>query len=280
MNAQMERNLAERLAALADPSDDSDWDAVRTTAATLRERRPLSWRCRVVAAQPAAKRRWALRASLGAAVAVAVAFAVVSLVPGGKGCGGVLACAAAAIGGDGPIVHMTFAYPGLSDTSESWYDTESGIEYWRSPDSSVERWLEPSGDFYLRKDGKVTRLRRDVRSIDESVVKFFGRYERELASGNATLVGEATFEGQEAYVIDLPFDDPVSPGTGEPSRVKARVWVDRDSYQPLAFALSVGGHILPRLDPVTQEPSTGVDARIVSAQFEQREPGMFDVPKP
>jgi hypothetical protein len=246
--------------------------------------------------------RGALRLAAAGAVAATALFAAISLVPSStsEGCsGGVLECAAAAIGGSGPIVHVTMVHaqgdvdPYIHDV---WYDTETGFSYdtFRDKRSGAvvsEGWTTPDDVSIFRYKGKLRRLElkegdSPYALVDPSV-RYFGTFPDQLRNGTAELAGKATFRGRDVYLIDFPRDEPVNPVTGKRDRVMTRVVVDAETYEPLGtgFALRGGNPLpfaprvedLPRVIREVKGPAD-VSFLITFASFEQREPGMFDVP--
>jgi hypothetical protein len=185
---------------------------------------------------------------------------------------------------------MVFTVPAPSDHPgytgyEVWYDTQAQTKYTRSRDTvtgeTSETWSNSLGIYSRHGDGPV---RKDPKfTIDDeflnTVVKLFGTYKEQLQTGHATLAGETTYDGKPAYAINILVDEPVSPVTGKKGRVFQQVLVDRDSYQPLAWALATDeGRTIPMMDPKTLKPwFTYVGIR--SAGLEQRDPAMFEIPK-
>jgi hypothetical protein len=212
--------------------------------------------------------RGAMRLVAAAAIVATSMFAAISFVPTGGGHGDrVLARAAAAIPGSGPVAHVTATFPDLAGrplttTYQVWYDTTSERAYMKrstTPASEVdESWIGPEGWYTSTDGGPVTKFDdlTDVGRTSEigSVAKLFGTYEEQLRNGNATLAGEETFKGTPVYAIDVPYDTSESPVTGEKSNVSVRILVDRESYRPVAAALLGDGHLLPWVNPTTDEP--------------------------
>jgi hypothetical protein len=226
-------------------------------------------------------RPWRGRGAFRVAAAVTAAgiavFAALSLAPSGKGCSAsVLACAAAAIQGDGPVLHIveeTFApVPGRI---EIWYDTESETSYsinLRDGAPVMRVWSTPEADYVVDPNGtlKLTGDRNDptLRYTLHPILKFFGSMEEQVRNGKARLAGESRFDGRDVYLIDFAFTDDTDP-QGNVHHIVYRIAVDKQTYEPVSWNWADGdGH-----------GETPTVARILEAEFGQRNPDMFVVPK-
>jgi hypothetical protein len=138
--------------------------------------------------------------------AIAAAAALVLFWPGGRGGGGILDRALAAVG-TGPVIHVVLGTPPVET-----YNLERG-EYGSVP-VALEQWFEPSHGF------------REVQTVGSQVVEniwvpnvqarfpdgveqFAGvatAYRRALASGEAALGSEDTVEGRRVYWIRFRVD--------------------------------------------------------------------------
>jgi hypothetical protein len=161
---------------------------------------------------------------------------------------------------------------------EIWYDTDRSLHYTvvtnQATGERSEGWVGPFG-IYSRFRGELRKVADKPPAADEypsrSVVQFFGSYEQRLADGTAALHGEGRFAERDVYLIDFPAGSPVNPVPGARDRVTQRVAVDRETYQPLGWGLALGDRMLP---------FNGGPAwfTIESAEFEQRDSTMFEVP--
>jgi hypothetical protein len=302
----MNDKLSEALECLVDDyaGEEGDWprvlqDAGEVDAPLRRGGRVEALRSRL----PRRSRRAGIRLALAAGVAAAAALAGISVIPGGNGCtGSVLACASAAVDGEGDVVHMVVRSPGPFATPEnvydsqmeSWHDIKTGESYSIYTGPSLtgvsEGWETANGDRYGRYEGVLRKWAsaEDAPGVSDPFFEFFGAYEEQLRNGTAMLAGETVFQGRDAYMIDFPYVDDVGP-TGKVTRAGIRVLVDRESYEPLGFGHCVVGErwipFIPRVRRVDGKVvvddslKVKVVAQVVSAEFVERTPGMFDVPK-
>jgi hypothetical protein len=296
----MRDTLSEQLDLLADDFADEqgNWSAVLRDAGPAVDARPeRRSRFRFLTA-----RRSTVRVAAVATVAAASAFAVTLALPGGNGCGSVLACASAAIKTDGEIVHMVASIPGpdatpdniYTFTSESWHDPKTGATYSQDVggSGSYQYWQTASGERFVRHDNGTVRrlgsLQADGPDLYAPLYAAFGKYEQSLRDGSAKLVGETTFDGRKAYMIDFHSSDEVGPN-GKVSRTAVRVLVDAETYQPIGAGVAIyGGRWIPFMPRVSKQPDGTVipdeslkvnaEIKISSAEFTSPTPGLFDPP--
>jgi hypothetical protein len=163
------------------------------------------------------------RALVVVALAAAAIFVLVLAAPWDRGAGGrgsILDRAAAAIGGEGPVVHMTMrmdvtrngqALPPF--VTESFYDREHGLVRVVS-----------------RSEGKVVGDYTTVAAEDEfsffpGLLEGAAFYEQALANGDARIVGHGDWEGTPVYWLEL------ERGGG----LLLRIGIARDTYRPVVF---------------------------------------------
>jgi len=162
--------------------------------------------------------------SIGAvALAVAAIFVLVLAAPwdrGGGGRGTVLDRAFAAVGGEGPVVHMTMRMDVLRKgnqfppvVTESFYDKEQGLvrDISRSGGKVV-------GDY-------TTVAVEDEFSFFPGLLEGAAFYKQALANGDAHIVGKGVWEGTPVYWLEL------EKGGG----LVMRIGIARDSYRPVVF---------------------------------------------
>jgi hypothetical protein len=213
------------------------------------------------------KQRWTFRASLAAGVAVAAA-ATVLFVPGNHPT--LLQRAAAAIPGSGPVIHVVWtedvtqgehkpfvldAQTGATSDiplrpAEAWYDGErkSFRETQHFVDGSVlETWS--NGSVSVDSTAGVG----PAAAVNLTpIVRFFGRYEQALESGDATLDGTGTVDGHDVYFLIVDMKEPIYP-TGSSKPIPGSDWIERiaidqQSYEPVAWYVNRDG-----------DPDGGVD---------------------
>jgi hypothetical protein len=246
-----------------------------------RRRRMISERARErLATTPSTQPRTVGIAAVAGMLAIA-AFATLSLMPADSSrcSAGVLECAAAAVAGEGPVVHLNYWHDGEDPARpiDIWYDLERDLEYSRlfSGAKASEAWVGPLGIYVRTADGEIRQVATTPPGPGEypsrPVVRSLGSYREMLRNGTATLHGVSTFNGRPVYLIDLPASEPVNPVTKKRDRVVQRIAVDRDSYKPVGWALAFGDRELPFNGG---SPWFVID----SASFEARDPGMFVVP--
>lgn len=171
--------------------------------------------------------------ALGAvALAVVAIFVLVLAAPwdrGGAGRGSVLDRAAAAIGGEGPVVHMTMRMDATRGgkrfppvLSETFYDKQQGLV--RAVTRSEGKVV---GDY-------TTAAVEDEFSFFPGLLEGAAFYKQALANGDARIVGNGVWEGTPVYWLEL------EKGGG----LILRIGIARDSYRPVVFrALNPDGTI-------------------------------------
>jgi hypothetical protein len=166
------------------------------------------------------------------ALAVVAIFVLVLAAPwdrGGGGSGSVLDRAFAAVGGEGPVVHMTMRmdvttkghrFPAV--VTESFYDKRQGLV--RDVTRSDGRVV---GDY-------TTVAVEDEFSFFPGLLQGAAFYKQALANGDARIVGKGLWEGTPVYWLEL------EKGGG----LVMRIGIARDSYRPVVFrALNPDGTI-------------------------------------
>jgi hypothetical protein len=157
------------------------------------------------------------------ALAVVAVFVLVLAAPwdrGGGGRGSVLDRAFAAVGGEGPVVHMTMRMGAntLGPTfptviTETYYDKQAGLV----------RGI-------TRSNGKVVGDYTSAAAEDEfsffpGLLQGAAFYKQALAKGGARIVGKGVWEGTPVYWLELEHGGGLS----------LRVGIARDSYRPVVF---------------------------------------------
>ncbi len=163
------------------------------------------------------------RAVGAVALAVVAIFVLALAAPwdrGGGGSGSVLDRAFAAVGGEGPVVHMTMrmnvtraGHQFPSVVNESFYDKEAGLVRVIS-----------------RSEGKVVGDYTTVAVEDEfsffpGLLEGAAFYKQALTNGDAHIVGKGVWEGTPVYWLEL------EKGGG----LSLRIGISRDSYRPVVF---------------------------------------------
>jgi hypothetical protein len=206
------------------------------------------------------KQRWGFRASLAAGVALAAAAAVL-FVPGNHPT--ILQRAAAAIKGDGPVIHVVWSddlslatlapvtldvqtgatAPAPPYPAEAWYDTKTHAfketdRYLNGHDESV--WSNGK----ISVDSTVGVGPAQVAKIP-ALVEFFGRYEQALQNGDATLDGTGSVDGHDVYFLIVDLKQPIYP-TGSSTPIPQSDWVERvaidqQTYEPVTWYINRDG---------------------------------------
>ncbi len=244
--------------------------------------------------------RGAIRLAAAAAVIAVAAFSAMSLAPAGgqKGCSaGVLACASAAIGNAGPVIHMTVGMSGPASTQDNpypdrgevWLDSETHESHFviESGGETTESWTLANGDRYLLRNGNLSKLGNAADEVDpfDLMVASFGSFQKLVDSRKAVLAGTTVFEGRKVDMIDLPLADVTGP-TGATTKASERVLVDAQSYEPVGAGMAVtGGRWIPFFTDPRALDAQGyhgykldVEQRIDSAAFEARSSDEFQLP--
>jgi hypothetical protein len=191
------------------------------------------------------------------ALAVVAVFVLVLAAPwdrGGGGRGGVLDRAFAAVGGEGPVVHMTMrmevtssGHPFPTFVTESFYDKQRGLVRVIS-----------------RSEGKVVGDYTTVAAEDEfsffpGLLEGAAFYKQALANGDARIVGKGVWEGTPVYWLEL------ERGGG----LILRIGIARDSYRPVVFrALNPDGTI------------AGAQVAVLGFDYVSRAQAAFDTDAP
>jgi len=226
------------------------------------------------------KRRWAFRASLAAAVAV-VAGVGALLAPGNQRT--FISMAAAAIPDSGPVVHLVLSeepdpndQPYVLDLSSGSLERSTArgrTDMWWDPDQHIFKWIfggpKIKGAQVWRDDTHALSSGGEMALGDlpiPPVVVFFGHYKEALSSGQATLVGKATIDGHEVFVLRVLTDSPAPPaslhfeGTNIPT--SNMIAIDKRTYQPVAYWLG---------DSPTPSTEVGALVHITSVELVSRD---------
>ena len=215
-------------------------------------------------AEPPRRMRMAVRATT-AAVALAAVVAVALAAPWQEGeRGGILERALAAVGDDGPVVHVVFrhVHPGVKRI-----DLETGRELPASIETEI--WFDDERGRLRslgRRAGRVSfdhvqdvprGTRSEVPAYGPVPVGLASYYRDALEQGRARVVGEGSIDGRHVYWLDVPQEPlrrvrptgraqkravPAARDVSEPPvRFSSRVAIDSATYRPLLVRVFLNG---------------------------------------
>ena len=190
------------------------------------------------------RRRWAPRAAVAFAGALAATLALVLAWPSNGPSGGVLQRALAAAG-DGPVLHVVFreGWGGtlvdlrtgdrrrLFGEREVWYDPQRGIH-------TVSRLGGQPGGEALYPPGRV-------RFEDKTFAVLATGYREALESGKARLLGPGELDGIPVYWIRVDAEWHEDVADGKQHELAHDVAVSRDSYEPVGTRETLDGKDSP-----------------------------------